>query len=160
MLSSFSRKESIAHFFLKFFNPKSHRNGEPLGIEKEIFNFFHFQKKALLEGIVLAFSRVGITLLRSWLIILFLGKVLGFLPIFAILAFDYFAFLAPIPTALGIHEMLQFFAFGALRLGTALAPAFTMIQRGAELALAFVGLIIFFKLGLSLLQTILFKKMS
>lgn len=155
-----SRKESIAHFFLKFFDPKSHRSGEPLGIEREIFNFFHFQKKALLKGIVLAFSRVGITLLRTWLIVLFLGKSLGFLPVLSILAFDYFAFLAPIPTALGIHEMAQFFAFGALGIGTALAPAFTMIQRGAELILALFGIAMFFKLGIGLLQSLLFKKIK
>lgn len=155
-----SRKESIAHLFLKFFNPKSHKNGEPLDTEKEIFNFFHSQKKTLLKGILLAFLRVGLTLLRSWLIVLFLGKSLGLPQVLSILAFDYFAFLAPIPTALGIHEMVQFFAFGVLGLDTALAPAFTMIQRGAELILVLAGMIIFCKLGFDLLRASLLRRIG
>jgi hypothetical protein len=35
-----------------------------------------------------------------------------------------------------------------------------MIQRGAELIMAFIGMIIFFKLGMGLLQAFLFRKID
>lgn len=153
------KKESIANFFIKFFNKKFNHQGI-LEIEEEVFYFFKFKKRALWEGISLTFLRVAITWLRCWVLILFLGKNSGFLPALAILGFYYLALLIPIPTALGSHEVIQIFTFQALGLGASLAPAFTMIQRGAELVLAFLGLVIFFRLGAGLLQTILFRKLE
>ena len=125
------KKESIAKAFLNFFNHKKPLNGQPLDIEKEIFFFFKHRKKQFFIGIFLSSLRVFITWLRTWLLVMFLGKNIGFFPVLSVLAFDYFSSLVPIPTALGIHEMAQLFAFSALGAGAVLAPAFTMIQRGA-----------------------------
>ena len=66
--------------------------------------------------------------------------------------------MVPIPADLGAHEAIQVFSFNALGLGQSLAPAFAMIQRGAELVFAFLGIALFFKLGMGLVQTLLFRK--
>ena len=66
----------------------------------------------------------------------------------------------PIPADLGVHEAVQVFAFDALGLGAGAAPAFAMIQRGAQLLMAFIGIFIFFKLGIELFPTTLFRKLA
>jgi len=155
-----SKKKSMVRLFAKIFNHRKLLNREVLEAEKEIFVFFQCRKKALFKASWLAFLRVVVTWLRCWILILFLGKSIGPLSALSVLGFYYFIFMIPIPMALGSHEVIQTFAFGALGLGAATAPAFTMIQRGAELILALIGLMIFFRLGIGLLQTILFKKLE
>lgn len=154
------KRESIARFFINLFNNKRFPNEEPFDIEKEIFKFCKPKKKVLWEGIGLAFLRVIVTWFRCWILVLFLGKSVGIFSALSILGFYYFAIMIPIPMALGSHEVIQTFSFGALGLGANTALAFTMIQRGAELILAFVGIAIFFRLGMRLLQTVLFRKIE
>ena len=150
------KKESMAKAFLKIFNQKS--DNKPLEIEKEFFNFFKPKKRAMWKAFLLSFFRTTIMLLRTWLLITFLGKEISVLPALSVLGFSYLAAIIPIPTALGSHEVIQTFAFNSLDLGSSLATVFTMIIRGAELMLAFCGVIILFRLGLSLLKNTFFKK--
>jgi uncharacterized protein (TIRG00374 family) len=152
------RKKSIASVFLGKISRNKFINGEILEIEKEIFKFFKLTGSAFWQGLVLAFLRVGITWFRCWILIVFLGKTIGFLPALSILGFYYIALFIPIPTALGTHEIIQVFSFTALEIGANIAPSFTMIQRGSEVILAILGLVIFLRLGIGLLQTLLFKK--
>lgn len=154
------KKESIVKVLAKLLNRRKFLNVELLEAESEVFSFFKYHKKALFQASFLAFLRVIVTWLRCWLLVIFLGKSIGFLSALSILGFYYFVYLIPIPAALGSHEIIQTFSFSALGLGTGAAPAFTMIQRGAELILALVGLIIFIPLGLGLLQIILFKRLE
>jgi len=154
------KKQSIVKPLIKFFNRSKLPNGDILEMEREMFKFFKIKKKALWQGFGLAFLRVAVTWLRCWVLILFLGKSIGLLPALSVLGFYYFAMMIPIPAALGSHEVVQVFAFNALGLGSSIAPAFTMIQRGAELIMAFIGIIIFFKLGLGLFQGLLLKKLT
>ena len=152
------RRESLIKILARTFNHKKLLNGEMLEVENGIFNFFKHKKRALQEAFALAFLRVVVAWLRCWVLILFLGKNIGILSALSITGFYYFALMIPIPAALGSHELIQTFSFTALGLGAGTALAFTMIQRGAELILAFIGIIIFFRLGLGLLQTVLFRK--
>ena len=108
----------------------------------------------------LRFLRVAVTWLRCWLLILFLGKALNPFFAFSVLGFYYFALLIPIPAALGSHELVQTFSFSVLGLGPAMASAFAMIQRGAELVLAITGVIISFKLGIGIFYSILSRKIG
>ncbi len=78
----------------------------------------------------------------------------------SILGFTYLAVMIPIPAALGSHEVIQTFAFNSLNLGAATATAFTMIIRGAELIVAFAGIIILFRLGIFLMEDTLFRKIN
>ena len=154
------KRESIINSLNRLLNRRKALGGDLLGTEKEIFKFFKIKKKALWYGLSLAFLRVAITWARCWILILFLGKGINILSALTVLGFYYLAMIIPIPTALGSHEAAQVFAFNSLGLGSGLAPAFTMIQRGAELIMAFIGLVIFFKLGTGLLRAFLFKKID
>lgn len=142
--------ESIVKFFIKIFN---HRlDSEPLEIEKEIFGFFELKKKSMWKCFSLSFLRMLLTYFRTLLLIIFFGQHLPLLPVLSILGFSYLATMFPIPTALGIHEAVQIFAFNALGLGSSVAAAFTMIIRGAELIVALIGMMFLFRSGTSIFK--------
>jgi uncharacterized protein (TIRG00374 family) len=147
-----AKKKSLIGFFF--------RNNQPFETEKEIFRFFKIKNKAMWKGIILSFLRAFFMYARAWLLILFLGKSIGALPVLSVLGFTYLAVMIPIPTALGSHEAIQSFAFNSLGLGVSTATAFTMIIRGAELIIALVGIIILFRLGIILIRNTLFKKIN
>jgi len=131
-----------------------------LDIEKEIFSFFKLKKISMWKSFGISFLRAGVMYLRVWLLIVFLGKEISFLPVLSILGFTYLAAIIPIPTALGSHEAIQTFTFNSLGLGAPLAAVFTMIIRGAELILALVGVIILCRLGVGLIKNKLLKKVD
>lgn len=148
------KKESIVRFFVR------HDTNQPLETEKEIFNFFKLKKTALWEGLFLSFLRAAIMYSRVWFLILFLGKNIGILSALSILGFTYLAAMIPIPTSLGSHEAIQTFAFNSLGLGASTAAAFTMIIRTAELVVALIGVLFFFRLGLGILKNLLFQRIN
>lgn len=154
------KSESLVEFFAKILNYKKINQGDILAAEKEIFDFFRYKKKALYQAVAWSFFRVAAAWLRAWLLVLFLGKAIGSLAALSILGFYYLVYLIPIPASLGSHELIQTFSFTALGLDAGSAPIFTMVQRGAELVLVFIGLAIFFRLGLELLRTFLFRRME
>jgi len=154
------RKESIVKPLANFFEKKGLPHGEILEIEKETFRFFKIKNPVFWQGLGLSFLRVALTWLRTWMLIFFLGKTVGALTALSVLGFYYVAMFIPIPADLGVHETIQVFAFNSLGIGSAIAPAFTMIQRGAQLILAIIGITLFFKLGFRLLRMFLFKRLG
>ena len=152
------KRESIIKFLLRIFGLRNFsQNSAILDVEKEIFNFFKLKRKSMNKILTLSFLQVGIMYVKAWLLISFLGKDIGFLPVLSILGFYYLATMIPIPASLGIHEAIQTFSFNSLGLGLNTATAFTMIIRGAELIIALVGLIILFRLGVGLIKNALLK---
>jgi len=150
-LKSF-RKESI----LKLFGIN---NGKAIEVENSIFHLFKF--KTLILRIFSLSAVIGlIKLLRIWLLVIFLGKIISFMTAISFLGFFYLAIMLPIPASLGSHELIQTFAFRSLGLGAGTAPAFTMILRGADLVLALVGGVALIKLGWELLRSTLLEKIT
>lgn len=150
------KKESMAKAIGRIFNSKL--DSQPLEIEREIFSFFKPKKKTMWKGFFLAFFRVGIMWFRTWLLVFFLGKSFGALPVLSILGFYCLITMVPIPADLGSHEAIQAFAFNSLGLKASMGTAFALIIRGAELILSLFGIIILFHLGLELIKNTLFKK--
>ncbi|MFH1036682.1 MAG: lysylphosphatidylglycerol synthase transmembrane domain-containing protein [Patescibacteria group bacterium] len=128
--------------------------------EKEIFNFFRIKNGFMWRAFALSFVRTGVMLLRVWILIFFLGGSMGSFYALSILGFNYLAVMIPIPTALGSHEAIQTFAFGALGLKVSSATVFTMLIRGAELLISLVGLMVLFKFGMDFIKKFLFKKID
>jgi uncharacterized membrane protein YbhN (UPF0104 family) len=95
--------------------------------------------------------------LRTWFLIVFLGKKVSLLSTLSILGFTYLATMIPIPTALGSHEAIQTFSFKSLNLGVSTAAAFTMIIRAAELLIALAGVVIILRIGVIFAKNLLFK---
>lgn len=149
------KRESMAKVFGKIFN---HRlNDQPLEVEREIFDFFRLKKIEMWKAFGLSFLRAGIMLIRTWLLIIFLGKNIGILSSLSILGFTYLAIAIPIPAALGSHEAIQTFAFNSMGLSLGAATAFTMIIRGVELLIVLFGAVILSRLGIILFKKALFK---
>lgn len=147
------KKESIVKIFIK--DTKNHQG---IGLEKEIYSFFKPRNIFMWRGFGLSFLRIGFALVRTWVLVLFLGKTLGFFSSLSILGFYYLALMVPIPAALGSHDAIQVFAFNSFGLGAGTGAAFAMIVRGAELLLALLGLILLFRLSTELLGRILLKR--
>jgi len=152
------KKESIAKTIGKIFN--GNLDSQPLEVEKEIFNFFHFKKAPMWNAIFLSFLRTSIMYARAWILIFFLGKNINALTALSILGFSYLATIIPIPTALGSHEAIQTFAFSYLNLGFSIATAFTMIIRGADLIIALTGIIFLFHFSIIIIKNRIFKKIE
>ncbi len=151
------KRESLLKFFLKFFRGRYKRDILPFPIEEEIFNFFKIKEKSFWKSFGISFLKEGLLFLRTWLLIFFLGKNIGFLITLSILGFYTLATALPIPAELGNAEVVQLFVFNSFGLGAGLATAFVMVIRGAELMMALIGLFLFFRLGLKLTEENLFK---
>lgn len=148
------KKESIVGFFLR------NNKNQPLETEKEVFIFFDIQNRAMWKALGISFLRAGLMYLKTWILILFLGKNFGPLESLSVLGFSYLAATIPTPTSLGSHEAIQTFAFNSFSIGASAATAFTMIIRGAELIFALAGIIIFFRQGMDLLKKALLTKIA
>lgn len=148
------RKESIIKIFLKKVDRKNHM----VEIEREVFSFFRPQNLFMWQAFAITVLRGAFNLARVWVLILFLGKAVGPFQALSALGFFYLSLLVPIPAALGTHDALQAFSFGAMGLGRGTGAVFTMILRGADLLLALAGIVLLFRLGLDLFQIALFKK--
>ena len=151
-ITSFKNK-SIVRFFFK-------GNGNILEIENEVFLFFTFRNTKFWEGILWSLAKSGAALLRAWLLVIFLGKTLGFFPMLSVLSFFYISMLIPIPAALGTHDAFQAFAFGALGAGASTGAAFALIIRAAELLLAVIGIVLVVPLGINLLKSSMVKRVG
>lgn len=155
------KKESIIISFLKKFNAKNSNGGETaIETEGEIFKYFKPKQKAMWKGFILSFFAELMLLARTFFLILFLGKNIGVMSAISVVAFSSLALILPIPAAIGSHEAVQSFVFTALGLGAGTGAAFVFIIRGAELTMALIGLIFFFRFGIQILESVLFKRIK
>ncbi len=155
------KKESIVNFFLKKFKLKNYNGVDTaIEVEREIFKYFRPGKEAMWRGFGLSFLSESILLVRTFFLLLFLGKNIGILLAISIVAFSSLAVTLPIPAALGSHEAVQSFVFTALGLGASRGAAYVLVVRGAELAVALIGLIFFFRFGVQIFESILFRKIK
>jgi len=150
------RKESIVRIFF----PRLKETNGFLEMEKELLRFFNLGNRAFWEGLFLSFAKVSFSLLRTIVLIGFLGKFVGFLPAVTITGFSFLSLLIPIPGQLGSHEALQVLVFQSLGLKGHTGAAFAFLVRAAEFVVAFGGLILFLRLGISLMQRLVFGKVE
>jgi len=156
-----SKRESIVRFLFKVSGFKEYNQNNLLfEAEKEIFDFFKWENKFMKKSFALSFLRAGAMCLRTWVLILFLGKNIELLSSLSVLGFTYLAAMIPIPAALGSHEVIQTFAFKSLGLTLSSATAFTMITRAAELLFALAGLVIVFRIGVMSFKDMFFNKIG
>lgn len=123
---------------------------------KKFLIFFRSGTK-FFKAIVLSFLMGIVAYIRTWLLIVFLGKSIGLISSLSILGFTYLAAMIPLPGSLGSHEALQIFSFKALGLGVSTATAFTLVIRGAEFILVLLGLGIILSMGMIFFKNFLLK---
>ena len=151
-LKSF-RKESLVKIFFK-----KREESQFLEIEKEVFQFFSLKNFNFWKGLALSFLREGVSFCRSFILIFFLSGSLNFFPALSVFSFSTLVQLFPVPANLGSHEIIQTFVFSSLGMAKGIAPAFTIIIRGAELFLSFIGVIFLFGFGRYVLGGFIFKE--
>lgn len=127
-------------------------------IEQEILDFFHFKNPFLFKGLLYSVLKSGAAIARAWVLILFLGKTIGILPVIGVVGFHYVALFVPIPAALGLHDVLQIFAFQSIGMSGSVGVGFALIVRVAEFLIALAGIGILVRLGIGMLAKMLFKK--
>lgn len=148
------KKESI----VKIFFPRIQGTNGFFTMEQELLLFFRLQNKAFWEGLLLSFGKAGFSLLRTIVLVGFLGKFIGFLPAITITGFSFLSLLIPIPGQLGSHEALQVLVFQSLGLAGHTGATFAFLIRAAELAVALGGLVLFLRLGVSLVQSLIVRR--
>jgi uncharacterized protein (TIRG00374 family) len=156
-----SKKESVVKKLAELFGfEKIEEESTFLRTEKEIFLFFSKNNKSMWRSLAISFIRAAVMWLRVWVLVLFLGKSINLFSAISILGFNYLAVLVPIPAALGSHEVIQTFAFGALGINPGNAAVFTMVIRGAELLISVLGVFALFKFGVDFTKNLLFRKID
>jgi len=144
-------KESIVKIVVKrFFKKEISVDNGALMVEKEIYEFFNLKNNSFKKGIILSVLRALVMQLRTWMLIFFLGSAIGFWSSLSVLSFTYISSLIPIPTSLGSHEALQFFAFQSIGLTASMATVFTMVIRAGEMIVSSVGIIFLIRSGFNL----------
>lgn len=150
-------KKSIIRELVRNFAKKevSDTNGM-IEVENSVFNFFQLNSSSFRKGVFLSILRALMMQARTWILILFLGSAIGFFPSLSILGFTYLSSMIPIPTSLGSHEAIQFYAFVSLGLVGSMATVFTMIIRAAEIVVSLVGIFFLIRTGFNLIGNKLF----
>ncbi|MFA7141977.1 MAG: lysylphosphatidylglycerol synthase transmembrane domain-containing protein [Candidatus Paceibacterota bacterium] len=116
-----------------------------LKVEKIVFNFFRLSNIDLWRSYFYSILKVLAMLLRVWLIILFLGKILLLNESFSILSFSFLSTLIPVPAALGVQELLQVFVFENLNISLMMSSMFSMLLRAGDVIVSVLGFVLFFK---------------
>jgi len=150
------RKESIVRIFF----PRIKGTNGFLEMEQELLRFFRLRNRAFWEGLFLSFAKVSFTLLRTFVLVGFLGKLIGVFPAVVITSFTFLALLIPIPGQLGSHEALQVWAFGLLGLEGHIGVAFAFLVRAVELVVAIGGLVLFLRIGVALMRRLTLSKIG
>jgi len=144
-------KKSIVRGVVRnFFKKEVSDSNGMIEVENDVFRFFQMRNPSFWKGIILSFLRALMMQARGWLLILFLGNWIGFFPSLAILGFTYLSSMIPIPTSLGSHEAVQFYAFTSLGLLGSTATAFTLIIRAAEIIVSTVGMVFLIRTGFNM----------
>jgi uncharacterized protein (TIRG00374 family) len=154
------RKESAIGGFLSVFGFKKSAGGNFLEVEKEVFSFFRAGNVLMWKAMAISFFRAILLVVRTWVLVLFLGENVAFSGALTILSFSHLAAMLPIPAALGTHEVLQILAFNSLGIGSSSAISFAMIIRSCEVIFSLVGVITLFKLSYDLLKESIFGKID
>ena len=85
------KKESIVRIFF----PRLKETNGFLEMEQELLRFFRLRNRAFWEGLFLSFAKVSFALLRTFVLVGFLGKFIGFLPAITITGLAFFPSLFP-----------------------------------------------------------------
>jgi len=150
-IKAMGKKSIVREIVKNFFKKEVSDNNGMISVENDVFNFFQLGNNSFKKGFVISILRALVMQARGWILIIFLGSWIGFFPSLAVLGFTYLSSMIPIPTSLGAHEAVQFYAFTSLGLTASMATVFTMIIRAGEIVVSSVGLIFLIRTGFNLL---------
>lgn len=147
----FRKKSFIKRVLLKI-NKKKYEENLAIKTEKIVFDYFNVKNINLWKSYFLSIAKVLVMFLRIWVIIFFLGNIIDFMGGLSVLGFSFLSTLVPIPTALGVQELIQAFVFENLNINLGISSAFSMILRGGDVIVSVTGFVLFFKAGYDFLR--------
>lgn len=114
-------------------------------VEKNIIGVLK-KRKVVFNIILLSIAEILLVITSYWFIIYyFLGGVMSLEKIMAVYGVTGLSYIIPIPAALGSLEMGQSFVFGLFGLNSYSGIAFSLIVRGMNLIISFLGGIFFLR---------------
>lgn len=146
------KKNSFVRKILLKINKKDLKESVAIKTEKIVFEYFNLRNVDLWKGYFLSFLKVFVMLLRVWFIVLILNSAISFMPSLSILSFSFLVTMVPIPTALGVQELIQSFVFDNLNISLGVSSSFSMILRAGDIIVSLFGFILFFKVGFDFLK--------
>jgi uncharacterized protein (TIRG00374 family) len=155
-IKALGKKSIVRQIVKRFWKKEVSDDNSFLAVENEVFEYFKWGK-SLNKGLALSLLRSFVMQARVWILIIFLGNMIGFFPSVSILGFTYLSSMIPIPTSLGSHEAIQFYAFTSLGLLASMATVFTMILRAAEIIVSSVGMAFLLGTGFKLAESKIFN---
>jgi len=151
------KKNSFVRKILLKIGKKDFKESVILKIEKRVFEYFNLRNINLWKGYFFSFLKIFVMLLRVWFIVLILDHFLYFMPSLSILSFSFLGTMVPIPTALGVQELIQSFVFGNLNINLGVSSSFSMLLRAGEVIVSLFGFVLFFKAGFDFLKNKIYK---
>ncbi|MDD4661847.1 MAG: lysylphosphatidylglycerol synthase transmembrane domain-containing protein [Candidatus Pacebacteria bacterium] len=146
------KKNSFIKKILFKITKKDYKEGVAIKTEKIVFEYFNIKNINLWKGYFFSILKVLAMFLRVWFIVFFLGNILNFMPSLSILGFSFLSTMVPIPTALGVQELIQSFVFGNLNISLGTSSSFSMILRAGDVIVSLIGCALFFKVGFEFLK--------
>ncbi len=155
-IKALGKKSIVKQIVKRFWKKEVSDDNGFISVENDVFKYFKWGK-SFNKGIALSVLRVLVMQARVWILIIFLGNMIGFFPSVSILGFSYLSSMIPIPTSLGSHEAIQYFAFTSLGLLGSISTVFTMILRAAEIVVSSVGMAFLLGTGFKLAESKIFN---
>jgi uncharacterized protein (TIRG00374 family) len=134
---------------LKFF--KKHKK-EIKKSEEEVTIFFKKHKKDALLALLISLGTWLIMFLEYKLLLLTMGYNVNLVIIFSVIAVMGFAYIIPVPAALGALESGQASLFKAIGLGASVGIVLSLLIRFRDILITFVGLTYLSFKGLGILK--------
>ena len=134
---------------LKFF--KKHKK-EIKKSEKEVIIFFKKHKRDALLALLISLGTWVIMFLEYKLLLLTMGYNVNLVIIFSVIAVVGFAYIIPVPAALGALESSQASLFSMIGLGASVGVVLSLLIRFRDIIITFVGLTYLSFKGLGILK--------
>ena len=126
--------------------------------EEQVSKFFRKQKIASLIAIILSVIMQIIFIINYKLILSFLGYDVTIIQALLILSLSSFAYLIPIPGAIGTYELAMAIIFTLLGIGAETGVAFSLIIRCLNIVIISIGMIFLSHFGIKLSKTVIQNK--
>ncbi len=126
--------------------------------EEHVSRFFKKQKKAFLITTLISLVMQVIFIINYKLILSFLGYDVTIIQALLILSLSSFAYVIPIPGAIGTYELAMAVIFTLLGMGAETGVAFSLIIRCLNIVIVSIGMVFLSHFGIKLGKTVIQNK--
>ncbi len=126
--------------------------------EEQVSRFFKKQKKAFLITTIISLVMQIIFMINFKIILSFLGYDITIIQAILIFSLSSFAYIIPIPGAIGTYELAMAVIFTLLGMGAETGVAFSLIIRCLNIVIVSIGMIFLSHFGIKLTKAVIHNK--